>query len=103
MSAKGRATDMKELNIEPGMGPVDFRDEAGRHGARPRAGRAGQPGSQGSHLLPAVARQISYFEFDHVSQYADENGVWVWNEAPARRIQGGYLPPWRDAIAGTNR
>ena len=25
VSATGRATDMKELNIEPGMGPVDFR------------------------------------------------------------------------------
>ena len=24
VSAQGRATDMKELNIEPGMGPVDF-------------------------------------------------------------------------------
>ena len=36
---------------------------------------------------------FKYFEFDHVSQYADENGVWVWNEAPLDEFKADICPP----------
>ena len=93
VSAKGRATDMKELNIEPEMGPVDFQMKPGGTVRIRVLDEQGKPGSQGSHLLPAVARQFPYFEFDHVSQYADENGVWVWNEAPLDEFKADICPP----------
>ncbi len=38
VSAKGRATDMKELSIDLGHGTGRFRDEARRHRSHPRAG-----------------------------------------------------------------
>ncbi len=38
VSAKGRATDMKELSIAPDMGPVDFQMKPGGTVAHPRAG-----------------------------------------------------------------
>ena len=36
--------------------------------------------------------RFSYFEFDHVSQYADQNGVWVWNEAPLDEFKADICP-----------
>ena len=39
------------------------------------------------------AADFAYFEFDHVSQYADKNGVWVWNEAPLDEFKADICPP----------
>ncbi len=36
---------------------------------------------------------FKYFEFDHVSQYADEKGVWVWNEAPLDEFKADICRP----------
>ena len=40
-----------------------------------------------------MAGPFEYFEFDHVSQYADEKGVWVWNEAPLDEFKADICPP----------
>ena len=39
------------------------------------------------------AANSQYFEFDHVNQYADKNGVWVWNEAPLDEFKADICPP----------
>ncbi len=36
---------------------------------------------------------FKYFEFDHVSQYADQNGIWVWNEAPLDEFKADICRP----------
>ena len=44
---------------------------------------------------------IDYFEFDHVNEYADEQGVWEWNEAPVDGFAAGVekrsIAPFGDA------
>jgi len=36
---------------------------------------------------------MKYFEFDHVDQYTDANGVWQWDEAPTDEIQADIVRP----------
>ena len=98
-SAKGRATDMKELNIDPEMGPVDFVMKPGG------TVRVRVTDEQGNPLPKArIFFQrwrgpfFSYFEFDHVSQYADENGVWVWHEAPVDEFRADICPPGKEQM-----
>ena len=37
--------------------------------------------------------RYQYFEFDHVNQYADDKGVWVWHEAPLDEFRADICPP----------
>jgi beta-lactamase regulating signal transducer with metallopeptidase domain len=93
VSAKGRATDMKELNIEPEMGPVDFEMKPGGT-VRVRVLDAhDKPIPEARIFFQRWRGQFSYFEFDHVSQYADKNGVWEWKEAPLDEFQADICPP----------
>ena len=88
VSAKGRATDMQEVRVDPEMDPVDFQMKPGGK-VRIRVL------DEHDHPIPKAriffqrwrSPQFSYFEFDHVSQYADANGVWIWNEAPLDEFQ----------------
>ncbi len=54
-----------------------------------RANRFPEPASSSS----AWRGQFQYFEFNHVSQYADGNGLWVWNEAPLDEFAADICPP----------
>ena len=102
VSAKGRATDMKDLSIAPDMGPVDFQMKPGGTVRIRVLDEKGNPVPKARIFFQRWRGPFfKYFEFDHVSQYCDQNGIWVWNEAAARRVQSGYLPPRRDATAAT--
>ena len=92
VSAKGRATDMKELNIEPGMGPVDFPMKPGGTVRIRVVDEQGKPVPKARIFFQRWRGMFSYFEFDHVSQYADQNGVWVWNEAPLDEFKADICP-----------
>src|SRR5262249_5133856 len=75
VSARGRATDMKELNIEPGMGPVDFRMKPGGTVRVRVVDQRGHPVPKARIFFQRWrGERFQYFEFDHVSQYADEKG-----------------------------
>lgn len=87
VSAKGWATDMKELNVEPEMGPVDFRMKPGGTVRIRVLDAQGQPVPRARIFFQRWRGPFSYFEFDHVSQYADKEGVWIWNEAPLDEFQ----------------
>ena len=93
VSATGRATDMKELTIEPGMGPVDFKLKPGGTVRIRVLDVKGNPVPKTRIFFQRWRGQFAYFEFDHVSQYANENGVWVWNEAPLDEFSADICPP----------
>ena len=93
VSAKGRATDMKELTIEPEMGPVDFQMKPGGTVRIRVLDAKGNPVPKARIFFQRWRGQFEYFEFDHVSQYADKNGVWVWNEAPLDEFKADICPP----------
>ena len=93
VSAKGRATDMKELNIEPTMGPVDFQMKPGGSIRIRVLDERGQAVPKARIFFQRWRGSFAYFEFSHVSQYADENGVWVWNEAPLDEFKADICRP----------
>ena len=92
VSAKGRAIDMKELRIEPEMGPVDFAMKPGGSVRIRVLDQQGKPVPKARVFFQGWRGRFSYFEFDHVGQYADQNGVWVWNEAPRDEFQADICP-----------
>jgi beta-lactamase regulating signal transducer with metallopeptidase domain/protocatechuate 3,4-dioxygenase beta subunit len=93
VSAGGRATDMKELNIEPGMGPVDFRMKPGGTVRVRVLDEQGNPVPRAQISFQRWRGRYQYFEFDHVNKYADEKGVWVWHEAPLDEFRADICPP----------
>ena len=103
VSAAGKATDMKEVRIEPGMGPVDFRMKPGGTVKIRVLDASGNPVPKARIFFQRWRGHFRYFEFDHVSQYADEHGVWVWHER--RRTSSGRtsaLPTMRRACKCRN-
>jgi len=93
VSAKGRATDMKELSIDSEMGPVDFQMKPGGMVRIRVLDERGNPVPKARILFQRWRGPFSYFEFNHVNQYADQNGLWVWNEAPLDEFKADICPP----------
>ena len=93
VSAAGRATDMKELNIDPGMARIDFQMKPGGTVRVRVLDAQGNPVPKARIFFQQWRGHFSYFEFDHVSQYADKNGVWVWHEAPLDEFKADICPP----------
>ena len=93
VSAKGRAIDMKELRHPAGYGSGRLHDEARRHRDYPRTGSSGKPAARARIFFQHWRGRIDYFEFDHISEYADPNGVWVWNEAPLDEFKADIYSP----------
>ncbi len=93
VSAQGRATDLKELNIAPDMGPVDFRMKAGGTVRIRVLDEQGNPVPQARIFFQRWRGRIRYFEFKHVNNYTDNNGQWVWNEAPLDEFHADICPP----------
>jgi RNA polymerase sigma factor (sigma-70 family) len=93
VSAKGRATDMKELRIDSETGPVDFRMKPGGAVRIRVLDQRGNPVPKARIFFQEWRGRFSYFEFDHVGEYADKNGVWVWSEAPLDEFKADICPP----------
>jgi hypothetical protein len=94
VSAKGRATDMKELSIASDMGPVDFQMKPGGTVRIRVLDEKGNPVPRARIFFQQWRTPFfNYFEFDRVSQYADQNGVWVWNEAPLDEFKADICRP----------
>ncbi|MDA1229628.1 MAG: M56 family metallopeptidase [Planctomycetota bacterium] len=91
--AKGRAMELQEVLADPGMKPVNFMMKAGAH-VRIRI-----VDEQGAGLSKAIVHfqrwrgHLDYFEFNHVNKYADENGVWEWDEAPLDEFKADICHP----------
>jgi beta-lactamase regulating signal transducer with metallopeptidase domain/uncharacterized GH25 family protein len=93
VSAKGRATDMKEVNIASNMGPVDFRMKAGGTVRIRVLNEHGNPVANARIIFQRWRGRSLNFEFEHVNHYTDNNGKWVWNEAPLDEFHAAISPP----------
>ncbi|TWU51070.1 Nickel uptake substrate-specific transmembrane region [Rubripirellula tenax] len=92
-SAKGRTMELEEVRVGPDMDPVDFVLKPGGH-VRIRVVDADGKGIPKARVFFQRWRgSIEYFEFDHVDQYADENRVWQWDEAPLDPFEADICRP----------
>ena len=94
VSAKGRAPEVQEVRVDPEMEPVDFVLKPGGK-IRIRVVDEQGKGIPKARILFQHWRGswIGFFEFDYVNEYADENGVWEWNEAPLDEFQADICRP----------
>lgn len=82
VSAPGKATDMREVQITESPDPVNFEMQPGGHVRIVVQDADGNPIPKARIFYQDWRGGTDYFEFDFKDQYADENGVWEWNEAP---------------------
>jgi carboxypeptidase family protein len=92
-SAKGRALELKEVRVEPGMAPVDFVMKPGGKIRVRVLDENDKPIPRTRIFFQRWRGHIDYFEFDHVNQYTDANGVWEWNEAPLDEFRADISRP----------
>jgi beta-lactamase regulating signal transducer with metallopeptidase domain len=93
VSAKGKAIDMKQLQINAEMDPVDFQLKPGGTVRIQVLNEKDEPVPRARIFFQEWRGRFSYFEFDHISQYADENGMWEWNEAPLDEFKADICRP----------
>jgi len=93
VSAKGRATDMQEIRVDRDMSPVNFSMKPGGKIRIRVVDEQGNGIAKARILFQRWRGMFHYFEFKHVSQYADENGVWEWNEAPLDEFKADICRP----------
>ncbi|HEY1599833.1 MAG TPA: carboxypeptidase regulatory-like domain-containing protein [Pirellulales bacterium] len=91
-SAKGRAMELKEVRIDSEMDPVDFELKTGGKLRVRVLDAAGNPAPKARIFFQQWRGRIEYFEFDSVNQYANQLGVWEWNEAPLDEILVDVCP-----------
>ena len=90
---RGRALEVKEVRVAPEMELVDF---VLKPGGKIRVRVVDEDGKgipKARIFFQRWRGRIDYFEFDNVSQYADEHGVWEWNEAPLDEFQADICRP----------
>jgi beta-lactamase regulating signal transducer with metallopeptidase domain/protocatechuate 3,4-dioxygenase beta subunit len=94
VSARGMATDMQQVQIEPEMEPVNFEMKPGGKIRIRVLDENGKPVPKARIFFQRWRGDFfGYFEFDGVNQYADEKGVWEWNEAPLDEFKADICPP----------
>jgi hypothetical protein len=94
MTAKGRAMDMQDLMVEPEMEPVDFATKPGGKIRIRVLNKEGQPIPKTRIFFQRWGdRQIEYFEFEKIPQYANKDGIWEWDSAPLDHLEADICPP----------
>ncbi len=93
VSAKGQATDMKEVRIAREMEPLNFQMQPGGTVRIRVIDEHDKPLPKARIFFQRWRGPFQYFEFNHVSQYADEQGVWEWREAPLDEFQADICRP----------
>jgi beta-lactamase regulating signal transducer with metallopeptidase domain/protocatechuate 3,4-dioxygenase beta subunit/uncharacterized GH25 family protein len=100
VSAKGRATDLRQIRIEEGMAPVDFQMQPGGKVRIRVVDENGKGLAKARIFFQNWRGEFAYFTLKHVNQYADKNGVWEWNEAPIDAFYADICPPGGRQISG---
>jgi beta-lactamase regulating signal transducer with metallopeptidase domain/uncharacterized GH25 family protein len=93
IAAKGYATDMQEHHVDVDMEPVDFKLNSGGH-VRVRVVDEHGKGIRRARIFFKDWRGNSeYFEFDHIGQYTNDDGVWEWHDAPLDEFTADICRP----------
>ena len=93
-SAQGKAVDMQSVQIAKDMEDISFKMQPGGHVRIRVLDEKGQPVPKARIFFQRWREGMyRYFELDHVNQYADENGVWEWNEAPLDEFRADITRP----------
>lgn len=95
ISAKDYATDMLERQVEADMKAVDFQLNPGGKIQIRVVDENGKGIHRARIFFQKWRGPFKYFEFSHIDQYTDVEGVWEWNEAP--------LDEFSADISGPNR
>ncbi len=83
VSAKDKAFDMRFVDLDTNLEPVDFVMQPGGHVRVRVIDQDGNPVPRATVFFQGWREPVfRYFEFQNVNWIADENGVWEWNEAP---------------------
>ena len=98
VSAQGRAIDMKELNIEPDMGPVDFQMKPGGTVRIRVLDEKGNPVPKARIFFQRWRGHIRVLRVRPCQSIRRQERSLGVERSPAGRIQSGYLPPGRNAV-----
>lgn len=93
VSAKGKATDLQTVKVDSDLEPVNFVMKPGGHVKIRVVDEAGKPIPKARIFYQRWRGGQAYWEFDHKRDYADENGVWEWNEAPLDEFSADICRP----------
>ena len=93
VSAKEKATDMRAIRLVENPEPVNFEMKPGGHVRIVVQDENGDPIPKARIFYQDWRGDKDYFEFDFKDQYADENGVWEWNEAPLDEFYADICRP----------
>ncbi|APZ94454.1 M56 family metallopeptidase [Fuerstiella marisgermanici] len=93
VSASGKATDMQTVRVVSDMEPVNFVMKPGGHVKIRVVDENGKGVPKARIFYQDWRRGQAYWEFDHKPDYADENGVWEWNEAPLDEFTADICRP----------
>jgi hypothetical protein len=93
VSAPGKAMQLHQVDITADMKPLDITMQPGGRVRVRVLDKDNKPIPKARIFFQEWHGRIHYFEFDHVNQYADENGIWEWNEAPLEEFSADICPP----------
>ncbi|MEZ5942877.1 MAG: carboxypeptidase regulatory-like domain-containing protein [Planctomycetaceae bacterium] len=92
--ANGKALTFRDLQIEEQPTPENFELQPGGHVRIRVVDPEGNPLPKTRIFFQSLGTErIRYFEFDHVDQYANDEGIWEWNEAPVEGFEADVCPP----------
>jgi hypothetical protein len=92
ISAPGKATMLEIVDAAADMEPLEFAMQPGPHLKIRVLDPDGNPSPKARVFLQEWKGHVNYSELDHINTYADDNGVWEWNEAPLDEIVADISP-----------
>lgn len=92
ITAPGKATMLEIVDVAVDMEPLKITMQPGGHLRIRVLDPDGKPSPKARVFLQEWKGSVSYFEFDHINQYADDHGVWEWNEAPLDEFVADIAP-----------
>ena len=93
VSAEGYATDMQEHQVASDMQAVDFQLKQGGHVRVRVVDKNGKGINRARIFFQKWRGPIKYFEFSHIDQYTDIEGIWEWNQAPLDEFKADISGP----------
>ena len=98
VTAPGRAADFRQVKADPNLGPVNFALQPGRTIRVRVLNYEGKPEPKARIFFQRWRGEQLYFAFDAIDQFADESGVWTWDQAPNDEFLADICPSGRDGM-----